>query len=108
MTNSASAFGQTFQYITAIKLHELEKQRETCMKYVDDTLADVKIAKNPVSQLDILLNRIHGWKGVDDNHPSFQRSILTSWSSDGFIWHETTLLYLLLKYRYGSRPWRNS
>ncbi|KIK58068.1 hypothetical protein GYMLUDRAFT_202910 [Collybiopsis luxurians FD-317 M1] len=64
MTNSGSAFGQTFQYITDIKLHELERQREACVKYVQETLAQARAATDPVSHLDILLQRIQGWTGT--------------------------------------------
>ncbi|KAE9400502.1 hypothetical protein BT96DRAFT_1018883 [Gymnopus androsaceus JB14] len=63
MSNGGSASGQTFQHITTIKLHELEKQRETCVKHVESTLLQAQAAENPVSHLEILLNRITAWSG---------------------------------------------
>ncbi|KAF9060666.1 hypothetical protein BDP27DRAFT_403018 [Rhodocollybia butyracea] len=64
MNTGGSAFSQTFQHITAIKLHELERQRETCIKYAEDTLTMSQALKDPVSRFDVLLKRIKRWPGT--------------------------------------------
>ncbi|KAE9400504.1 hypothetical protein BT96DRAFT_975354 [Gymnopus androsaceus JB14] len=87
MSNGGSAFGQTFQHITAIKLHELEKQRETCVKYVEDTLLQAQAAENPVSHLEVLLSRITGWSGTGLTSLTSQDICLNDYKA----WHHQAL-----------------
>ena len=61
---SGSAFGQTLQYITSIKLQELERQREVCKLYVDETLEQSAAASGPIERVDVLLKRIKEWTGL--------------------------------------------
>ena len=54
---------ETLQYITAIKLQELERQRDACKAYVDDTLKLASAEEDPIQRVSILLGRIRHWKG---------------------------------------------
>uniref|UniRef100_D8Q933 Uncharacterized protein n=1 Tax=Schizophyllum commune (strain H4-8 / FGSC 9210) TaxID=578458 RepID=D8Q933_SCHCM len=59
-----SGFGQTFQYITSIKLAELERQRSACTGYVKETLKAASEETTPYKRADTLLRRIRSWTGV--------------------------------------------
>ena len=59
-----TAFSETLQYITAIKLQELERQRDACKAYVDDTLKRASAEEDPIERVSILLDSIRDWKGV--------------------------------------------
>jgi hypothetical protein len=63
-----AAFSQTLQYITGIKLQELERQRDACKAYVEDTLrlAAAEDKDNPIERVSVLLDRIQGWKGLGE------------------------------------------
>lgn len=63
-SRSDSGFGQTFQYITSIKLAELERQRSACTAYVKETLKAASEQTTPYKRADTLLRRIRGWTGV--------------------------------------------
>jgi hypothetical protein len=58
------AFSQTLQYITGIKLQELERQRDACKAYVDDTLKLASAEQDPIERVSMLLDRIRDWKGL--------------------------------------------
>ncbi len=62
---SSSAFSQTLQYITSIKLVELERQRAACTRYVTDTLELAKAAgPDPIACVGVLIERIDAWTGL--------------------------------------------
>src|SRR5689334_649584 len=62
-TMSNSAFSQTLQYITRIKLVELERQRSACRQYVQDTLDAANLAPNALERVSVLLKAIRKWNG---------------------------------------------
>lgn len=59
-----TAFSQTLQYITGIKLQELERQRDACTAYVDETIKLASAEDRPIERVSILLDRIRDWKGL--------------------------------------------
>ncbi|KAF9022947.1 hypothetical protein BDZ89DRAFT_1018497 [Hymenopellis radicata] len=63
-TMATSAFGQTLQYITTIKLEELERQRDACTKYVQQTIEQASAHPDPIKRARVLVRGIDNWKGL--------------------------------------------
>jgi hypothetical protein len=59
---SSVAFSQTLQYITSIKLAELERQRAACQKYVTNAL-DSAATLEPLERVASLLDSVRNWNG---------------------------------------------
>jgi hypothetical protein len=63
----SSAFGQTLQYITRIKLAELERQRTACQQYVTKALDTATAIPEPLERVASLLDAIRHWNGESPN-----------------------------------------
>lgn len=65
MTSTASAFGETLQFITDVKLNELEKRRQAYAVHAATVLANAqKQDLNLVERLSVLLAGIKAWPGM--------------------------------------------
>lgn len=60
----SSAFGQTLQFITSLKLTELERQRGAFSSHVTTVLQHADAATNDLSRVEILLDGINSWSGL--------------------------------------------
>ncbi|KAL0951138.1 hypothetical protein HGRIS_007873 [Hohenbuehelia grisea] len=56
------AFGRTLQFITTMKLQELEKQRLAYIKH-SSVLDEAEKAVDPIQKVEILLKGVRGWAG---------------------------------------------
>lgn len=62
-TGSSAGFGQTLQFITSIKLQELEKQRLAYQAHAK-VLEEANAAGNdPIAKVEILLKAVRSWSG---------------------------------------------
>jgi len=60
----SSAFSQTLQFITSVKLQELQHQSETFSRHVDDVINRSSIAENDIERVQELLDGVNAWKGL--------------------------------------------
>jgi hypothetical protein len=63
-SSGSSAFGQTLQFITTLKLNEVERQRQSFSEHVDAVLQSAKAAADDISRVEILLKGIKGSSGL--------------------------------------------
>jgi hypothetical protein len=61
-----AAFSQTLQFITSLKLQELQRQSETFSKHVDDVFSRASKAENDIDKVQKLLDGVHSWKGLGE------------------------------------------
>lgn len=97
-TASTQAFGETLQFITDVKLRELEKRSERFNEHVENVHAKAKEKEDkPVDKLAILVEGMKSWlrgwssnwSRLDVEHwieqarrkPNFPESIVQSWIS---------------------------
>lgn len=110
MSSSSPAFGETLQFITQVKLHELEKRRDAYEAHAKSILSTAqKEEGDPIKQNEILLDGIKSWSGWSAEgdlnvtnielwveqakyDPGFPPNLLKQWSKQmkGKIDHETT------------------
>jgi hypothetical protein len=67
---SNSSFGKTLQFITSIKLHELEKQRSAYHEHLQKSLQKANGIEDPKARVEHLLEAVTSWKGsgaIDDD-----------------------------------------
>ena len=60
----SSAFSQTLQFITSVKLQELQRQSETFSKHVDNVIDDASMTENDIDRVQELLDGVKAWKGL--------------------------------------------
>jgi hypothetical protein len=60
----SSAFSQTLQFITSVKLQELQRQSDTFSKHVNDAINDASMAEGDIQKVQILLDGVKAWKGL--------------------------------------------
>ena len=60
----SSAFSQTLQFITSVKLQELQRQSETFSQHVDDVFSCASTAEIDVDRVQKLLDGVHAWTGL--------------------------------------------
>ena len=63
-STGSSAFSQTLQFITSVKLRELQRQSETFSEHVDDVINHTSMAENDIDRVQKLLNGVNAWKGL--------------------------------------------
>jgi len=63
-STGSSAFSQTLQFITSVKLQELQRQSETFYQHVDDVIGRADTAKNDIDKVQALLDGVHAWTGL--------------------------------------------
>ncbi|TDL26815.1 reverse transcriptase-like protein [Rickenella mellea] len=109
-STTSAAFGETLQFITNVKLEELEKRRVGFEKHAEELLAKAKkYDNNPAEKLSLLLEGLRAWPGswtsesdlsvknVEQfvnqakNDPSIPHSLLNGWVNklESQIHHET-------------------
>lgn len=60
----SSAFSQTLQFITSVKLQELQRQSETFSKHVDDVINSASMTEDDIDKVQKLLDGVKAWKGL--------------------------------------------
>ena len=63
-STGSSAFSQTLQFITSVKLQELQHQSETFSKHVDDVINHASMAENDIDKVQKLLDGVKTWTGL--------------------------------------------
>ena len=63
-STGSSAFSQTLQFITSVKLQELQRQSETFSQHVDVVVSRASTAKNDIDRVQTLLDGVHAWTGL--------------------------------------------
>jgi len=63
-STGSSAFSQTLQFITSVKLQELQRQSETFSKHVDDVIDRACMAENDIDKVQKLLDGVNTWTGL--------------------------------------------
>lgn len=63
MTGS-SAFSQTLQFITSVKLQELQHQSQTFSNHADDVINRATMAESDIEKVQELLDGVNAWKGL--------------------------------------------
>ncbi|KAG6841514.1 hypothetical protein C0991_010128 [Blastosporella zonata] len=62
-TGHSAAFGRTLQFITSIKLQELEKQRLSYQEHAKVLQAADACGNNLIAKVELLLNAVKAWSG---------------------------------------------
>ena len=60
----SSAFSQTLQFITSVKLQELQRQSETFSKHVYDVIKYANMVEDDIQKVQKLLDGVKAWKGL--------------------------------------------
>lgn len=63
-STGSSAFSQTLQFITSVKLQELQRQSETFSKHVDDVINSGSMTETDIDKVQKLLDGVKAWKGL--------------------------------------------
>ena len=63
-STGSSAFSQTLQFITSVKLRELQHQSETFSNHVNDVIDRASMAGNDIDRVQELLDGVKAWKGL--------------------------------------------
>lgn len=63
-STGSSAFSQTLQFITSVKLQELQHQSETFSEHVDGVLNGASMAEDEIDKVQKLLDGVKAWKGL--------------------------------------------
>ena len=63
-STGSSAFSQTLQFITSVKLQELQHQSETFSNHVNDIINRASMTKNDIDRVQVLLDGVKAWKGL--------------------------------------------
>ena len=63
-STGSSAFSQTLQFITSVKLQELQRQSETFSHHVDGVISRAGTAENDIARVQELLDGVHAWTGL--------------------------------------------
>ena len=63
-STGSSAFSQTLQFITSVKLQELQRQSETFSQHVDSVIDRARTAGNDIDRVQNLLDGVNTWTGL--------------------------------------------
>ena len=63
-STGSSAFSQTLQFITSVKLQELQHQSETFSNHVNDIINRASMTENDIDRVQVLLDGVKAWKGL--------------------------------------------
>ena len=63
-STGSSAFSQTLQFITSVKLQELQHQSKAFSKHVDDVTNRASMAEDEIDKVQKLLDGVKAWKGL--------------------------------------------
>ena len=63
-STGSSAFSQTLQFITSVKLQELQRQSETFSQHVDDVIDRASMTENDIDKVQKLLDGVNTWTGL--------------------------------------------
>lgn len=61
---SSAAFGETLQFVTNVKLHELEKHRQAFSAHAEKVLERAHAAPDAIARVDALVKGIEEWQGT--------------------------------------------
>ena len=81
------AFGETLQFITDVKLHELSKRQQKFAEHASNIARDKALQSDYVSQLKTLVEGIKAWPGAwsdDFSLPNMNRFLEHAYRDPGF------------------------
>ncbi|KAM6494321.1 hypothetical protein JOM56_010682 [Amanita muscaria] len=67
-SSMSSSFSKTLQFITSVKLQELEKQRQAYQAHHIRVLDEAKLTSPPIARVEILLEAARSWSGALSNN----------------------------------------